>query len=88
MTASRKQEAERVDMDRLEKTFFQLLEADREGAGFYALFDECHRLIALALEAESRAAAAGGESAQRGPQERGAEPGPEGPGPLTVPRFL
>lgn len=63
MDAPRQQAAERIDMDRLEATFFRLLEADRQDAGFDALFHECHRLIGLALEAESRAAAGGEENA-------------------------
>lgn len=59
MNAPRRQAAEQVDMDRLEATFFRLLEADRHDAGFDTLFYECHRLIGLALEAESWAAAEG-----------------------------
>lgn len=62
MNAPRKPTVEQTDMERLRETFFQLLEADREEAGFEELFHECHRLIGLALEAECRAAAGGEET--------------------------
>lgn len=43
-----------VDLEKLRRKFFELLEKDRQDPGFLACFAEVDRLLSLAVEAERR----------------------------------